>query len=338
MMINTIEEAIGRLRYVQLDTEFPPSQILHMILAGGPSQVIYNVATGRFQPALEFLCTETRTFRNYPIPGGTVKEDPLGRVYFSKGVASFQANEHLNEFLGIFAAAGVSFKSTRVVTDRGNEFTLIDVAQHAARMFKESNDEPSWSLMAFSVHPGISAEWENEAGDTYSVQRILEKACKIPYGQGKCFGTHVLEGIAFAVSRYCLEKDMEPSQLESVWSRAYEYVRGAIRLIRKNQKEDGSIDRCWFREKRVPRTPHEWSEKMKDLASMRYTPAKAIVYPTGHCLDALSSFSLFLNSDRDWINNACYIVAQTIENQWIQLAQKINPVTHAIHALKALGD
>lgn len=338
MMINTIEVAIGRLRYVQLDTEFPPSQILHMILAGGPSQVIYNVASGKFQPALEFLCTETRNISNYPIPGGIVKEDPLGRVYFSKGVPSFLANEHLNEFLGVFAAAGVSFKSTRVVSDGGNEFTLIDVAQHAAKMFRESNDEPSWSLMAFSAYPGVSGEWENEAGETFSVARILEKACQIPYGRGKCFGTHVLEGIAFAVSRYCLEKDIEPSQLEGVWSQAYDYVQGAIRLIRKNQKEDGSIDRCWFRQKRLPRSLYEWKEKLKDLASVRNAPAKAIVYPTGHCLDALSSLSLFLNSDRDWINTACYIVAQTIENQWIQLAHEINPVTHGIHALKTLGD
>jgi hypothetical protein len=338
MMINTIEEAIGRLRYVQLDTEYPPTEILHMILAGGPSQVIYNVGTGRFQPALEFLCTETRKIQNYPIPGGIVKEDPLGRVYFSKGSASFKANEHLNEFLGVFAAAGVNFKSSRVVSDHGNEFTLVDVAEHAARMFKESEDEPSWSLMAFSIHPGISIEWENEAGQMLSVSKILESACKIPYGQGKCFGTHVLEGIAFAVSRYCLERDLEPSQLDGIWFQAYEYVKGAIMLIKKNQKEDGSIDRCWFREKRLPRKLNEWKEKFKDLAAVRYTPAKAIVYPTGHCLDALSSFSLFLTSDRDWINNACYIVAQTIENQWLQLAREINAVAHAIHALKTLGE
>jgi hypothetical protein len=337
-MINTIEEAIGRLRYVQLDTEFAPAQILHMILAGGPSQVLYNVETGRFQPALEFLCTETRRMPNYPIPGGIVKEDASGGVYFSKGAESFPANEYLNEFLGTLASAGVSLKNTRVVSDRGNEFTLIDMAENASKKYVESDQEPSWSLMAFSIHPGVSAEWENEAGEKFSVQRILEKACKIPYGQGKCFGTHVLEGIAFAVSRYCLEKDIEPLQLEGVWAQGYEYVRGAIRLIRKNQKDDGSIDRSWFREQRLPRRIPEWKEKFRDLAGVRYTPAKAIVYPTGHCLDAISSLSLFLNSDREWINTACYIVAQTIENQWLQLAKEISPVTHAIHALKILGE
>jgi hypothetical protein len=338
MMINTIEEAISRLRYVQLDSEFSPRQILHMILAGGPSRMIYNVSKGTFQSALEFLCAETRNIPNYPIPGGIVKEDGDGHLYFTNGPRHFEANEHVNEFLGTFAAAGIGFKTTRVITDKGNEFTLMDMAESATRSHKSSDQEASWSLMTFAVHPGVRAEWENESGEVWSVERILEQVCRLPYGQGSCFGTHVIEGVSFAVSRYCLEKDLEPQQLEGIWRTSFEYLQGAIRLMRANQKDDGSMDRCWFKEKRYPRTWLEWTEEGRDILSRRYTPARAIVYPTGHCLDALSPLSMFLGAERDWINGACYIVAQTIENQWMELAKEISPLTHGIHALKTLGD
>ena len=30
MLIHTIEEAISRLRYIQLDSDFPPSDVAHM--------------------------------------------------------------------------------------------------------------------------------------------------------------------------------------------------------------------------------------------------------------------------------------------------------------------
>ncbi|HSP07872.1 MAG TPA: hypothetical protein VLR94_11890, partial [Acidobacteriota bacterium] len=66
MMIHTIEEAISRLRYVQLDSEYAPSQIAHMILAGGSSQPLYNVFRGEFEPAVEFLCKRTREIASYP--------------------------------------------------------------------------------------------------------------------------------------------------------------------------------------------------------------------------------------------------------------------------------
>lgn len=338
MMIHTIEEAISRLRYVQLDSEFPPAQILHMILAGGSSQPLYNVFRGEFEPALEFLCKGTREIASYPIPGGVVREDH-GRPYFSKGAGRhFPADDRPNEFLGTLAEAGIHFQHTGIVTDRGTEGTLADMADAAMESYTRSDEEQSWSLMLFSVYPGVTKEWKNARGELMNVERILQSVVALPYGAGSCFGTHVIEGISFAVSRFCLEQDVEPSQLEGIWKQAYEKVAGAITLMKRNQKDDGSMDRCWFREKSLPRTRMEWAEKIKDIAARRQNPSKAIVYPTGHCLDAISPLALFVASDQEWIAGATYITAQTIEMQWIQIGREINPLTHAIHALKLIGE
>lgn len=338
MMIHTIEEAISRLRYVQLDSEFAPGDIVHMILAGGSSQRLYNVFRGEFEPAVEFLCRHTREIASYPIPGGVIREEH-GRPFFSKGTGrGFRANERPNEFLGMLAAAGVHLQSTGIVTDRGTEGTLADMADAAIESYALSEEEQSWSLMLFSVYPGVTSEWNNDRGDFQSVERILQAVLALPYGTGSCFGTHMVEGVAFAVSRYCLERDLEPSQLEGTWKQAYEKVAGAIALMKRNQMDDGSIDRCWFRSKSIPRGSREWAEKLKDLVSRRQAPHKAVVYPTGHCLDAISPLALFMSSDQEWLAGATYIVAQTIEMQWIQIGREISPLTHAIHALKMIGE
>jgi hypothetical protein len=59
-----------------------------------------------------------------------------------------------------------------------------------------------------------------------------------------------------------------------------------------------------------------------------------VVFPTGHCLDAISSLSIFLSHDRDWIDSACYILAQSVETHWLEVGRDISPLGHAVHALK----
>jgi len=335
-MINTVEDAIGQIRHIQLDSEHSPEQILHMILAGGVSQSLFNVATGGHQPALQFLCRETRKISHYPVSGGIIKDDEKGRPYFSRGVKDFPANEHQNEFLGMLAASGIFF-GTPVTTEQGREFTLADLADVAMKTHSDSVEEPGWSLMLFSLHPGVTSEWTNERGEIWNVERILRAACKLPFGAGSCFGTHVIEGIAFAVSRYCLERACKPNQLEGVWLEAHDYVAHAANLMGKNQKDDGSIPRCWFKEKKYPRTLKEWRESLLDIVSRRFRRARAIVYPTGHCLDALSPLSMFLVPAHPWIHAACYITADTIQSQWLRIGNELCAVTHAVHALKLLG-
>jgi hypothetical protein len=43
-------------------------------------------------------------------------------------------------------------------------------------------------------------------------------------------------------------------------------------------------------------------------------------------------------TDREWIDSATYLTADTIESRWIPLARQISTLTHAIHALKLLGN
>jgi hypothetical protein len=341
-MIHTIEETITRLRQIQLDSEHSPEQILHMILAGGTSQSIYNIQQGIHQSALEFLCRETGNIRNYPILGGIIHRDQNG-PYFIRGTPHFPVDQHSNQFLGTLAVAGVNFKGTRILTDRGVQGTLADMADRAMKIYRpeisvDLQSEPGWSLMLFSIYAGVEAEWKNNQNQTCTVEDILESACRWPYGAGSCLGTQVVEGIAVAVSRYCLEKDLEPEQLNGVWKRAWNWLQDAIRLLRKNQREDGTIQRCWYKEKPYPRNFREFSEVSRDIVAKRLTPGKAIVYPTGHCLDALSSLSLFLAEDREWIQSASYILAQTVETHWLEVYRDISQLTHAVHALKTFLD
>ena len=318
MIIHTSENAISRLPQVQLDSSFPARDVVHMILAGGPTQTLYNLSTGERQRAVDFLCREA----------GVIEED-------TQGVRFQMDTERLNESLGVFAVSGVHFRGTPIVTTRGNEGTLEDLADSAKKSFQDDPREKSWSLMLFSVYPGLTSEWVNEKGEMQSVERILQAECAKKYGKGHCFGTHRLEGISFAVRRFCLEQDVEPSQLEGVWLEAYQYILGAVESIKKTQRDDGSLQRCWFRKQTFPATPLEWRETLKQVGSFKRRD-ESLVYATGHCLDSISSLAEFLRDDHEWMQNACYILAQTIETRWTAIGRKIGPLTHAIHALKLL--
>ncbi len=319
MIIHTSENAISRLPQVQPDTSFPARDIVHMILAGGPTQTLYNLSTGERQRAVDFLCREA----------GVIEEDAQGPHFV------MDRTERLNESLGVFAVAGIRFAGTPMMTVRGNEGTLEDLADSAKKTFQEDPREKSWSLMLFSVSPGVTSEWVNRNGELQSVERILQAECAKKYGKGHCFGTHRLEGISFALRRFCLDQDVEPSQLTGVWRDAYEYIQGAVQLIKKTQRDDGSLQRCWFRKQSIPATPLEWRETLKEVGAFKRRD-ESVVYATGHCLDAISSLAEFLHEDDEWIQNACYILAQTIETHWTAIGRKIGPLTHAIHALKLL--
>jgi hypothetical protein len=318
MIIHTSENAISRLPQVQLDSSFPARDIVHMILAGGPNLTLYNVLTGERQRAVDFLCREA----------GVIAED-------TRGLRFLMDTERLNESLGVFAVAGVHFRGIPVVTTQGNEGMLADLAESAQKSFQEDPREKSWSLMLFSVYPGVTSEWVNQKGELQSVERILQSECDKKYGKGHCFGTHRLEGISFALRRFCLEQDVEPSQLTGVWLDAYQYIQGAVQLINKTQRDDGSLQRCWFRKQPFPATPLEWRETLKQVGYFKRRD-ESLVYATGHCLDAISSLAEFLPDDREWMQNACYILAQTIEAHWTAVGRKIGPLTHAIHALQLL--
>ncbi len=321
MIIHTSEIAISRLPQVQLDSAFPLRDIVHMVLAGGPSQTLYNLSTGMHQRALEYLCCDA---------DGAILEDVRGRPYFSADRA-----DRLHESLGVFAVAGVHFERTPIMTSNGQEGTMGDLVEAAAKSFKQDSREKSWCLMLFSIHPGVTAEWLNDKGELQSVERILKAESASPYGNGCCFGTHRLEGIAFAIRRFCLENDLEPSQLKSVWLEGYEYLQGATQLIKRNQRDDGSLQRSWFRKAPFPTDLLELREVFKDVAPFQQRDT-AVVYATGHCLDAISPIAEFLPDEQEWMQRACYILAQTIEASWTSVGRNIGPLTHAIHALKLL--
>ena len=322
MIIHTSEIAISKLPQVQLDSSFPLRDVVHMVLAGGPSQTLYNLETGMHQRAVEYLCRDAQ---------GAIGEDKRGNPYFV-----LDQTNRLNESLGIFSVAGVRFDRVEIVTSRGNQGTLQDIADAAMSSYREDSREKSWSLMLFSVYPGIQEEWHNDGGELQSVERILKAESARPFGDGCCFGTHRLEGIAFALRRFCLENDVEPSQLDGVWLDAYQYLQDAIQLIKSHQRDDGSLQRAWFRKKKIPTGPLELREVLKDVASVHHRDA-ALVYVTGHCLDAISPLAEFLPDEQEWIQRACYILAQTIENHWTKIGRDIGPLTHAIHGLKLLA-
>jgi hypothetical protein len=322
MIIHTSEQAISRLPQVQLDSSFSAREIVHMILAGGPSLTLYNLSTGVHQRAVDYFCRDS----------GFVQQDSGGAPAFTADLIP----QRTNECLGVLAVANIHFGNTPVITSTGNEATLEDLAEAAMKRFHLTAQENSWSLMLFSVHPGVKQSWVNARGESVSVEEILKTECSYGYGNGACFGTHRLEGIAFALRRFCLEEDIEPAQLRGTWATAYEYVQGAIARMRANQRDDGSISKSWFLKKSFPVSSLEWRYKISDLSLLRFHPNEAIVYPTGHCLDALSPIMELFPSDRDWLASACYILAQTIETGWHEIGRKISALTHAIHALKAL--
>jgi hypothetical protein len=335
-----MDKAIDLVKKLELTTSHHPWEIQHGILANG---VEYKISDpwGNKIDALNFLLRGTNV-EWYPIKGGIVREDESGYPYFIEKGNGLEAEIHQNLFLGEFSTIGLDLDSTTVMTNLGNEYTLRKLLERAMLhtfpdKLRESKEEPTWLLTSFARYIPTGS-WKNIKGEEVSLENIVAYTNELELGYGSCFGTHVMEGTAVALTKYMEKTEITPSKFKSPWREAHERLQLGIQLVKRVQREDGSIPRLWFKSNPIPRNLKEFKLAIEQFIGASFLRPREILYATGHTLDWLIQYLPPEILSQDWVVSTADITARTIVGFFHKFSKEVSPLTHAAHALKIYKD
>lgn len=335
-----VDKAIDLVKELRLTTNHHPWEIQHGILANGSDYKISD-PLGNGINALDFLLHGTNV-EWYPIKGGIIREDEDGFPYFIEKENGLEAEIHQNLFLGEFSTIGLDLDSTTIVTNLGNKYSLRKMLERAMlhtfldKLMKHK-EEPSWLLTSFARHLPMDS-WKNINGEEISLEGIVAYTNELELGFGSCFGTHVMEGIAVAVTKYMEKTGTTPPKLQSPWREAYERLELGVQLIKKLQRSDGSIPRLWFKSNPIPKNLREFKLAIEQITGAALLRPREILYATGHTLDWLVQYLPRKILTQDWVIRVVNVTAKTIVESFHKFSKEVSPLTHAAHALKTYRD
>lgn len=146
---------------------------------------------------------------------------------------------HAGQFLMIMAYARVP-QNYGLKID-GRDFTIADVVQHE-QLTCQAGTELSFKLLALVHYLGPDATWQNQAGELWSIERLIAEELKQPVIGTACGGTHRMCGFGYAVRK----RELRAQPMTGDWARAQKFVREYVDYTYKLQNSDGSFSSNWF--------------------------------------------------------------------------------------------
>ena len=215
-------------------TDHTPGQMMHGLL--GLRQDFLINHNGQTINGLEWMQTGPM-FKNEPwfqktSHGG--RAHPFNHPYWFEG--------HINQSLAILAMCNLPL-DTQFGTPQG-PITMRDMLKNA-QMTANAREEVTWTLWALATYLPSDAEWINEKGERWSIERLvlLETGKQVGGPTSPCGGTHGLFALARARNVYM--KTGKP--LRGVWAQADQKIQKYIRTIQSQLNKDGSLSSNFFR-------------------------------------------------------------------------------------------
>ncbi len=147
---------------------------------------------------------------------------------------------HINQFLAILSMSGLSLDH-EFGTANGR-ITMRDMLTNAQKTVNEK-EEITWTLWALSRYLPPEAQWRNNKGESWSIERLVKMQTDKPLQGAPCGGTHGLFALAHARNVY-LRKGIP---LRGVWLESEHKIRKYIYTARTQQNSDGSLSSNFFR-------------------------------------------------------------------------------------------
>ncbi len=300
-------------RYPVDANKLRPWSIMHGLIAYGPRSL--TLVNGQPVNCVEYLCANGAG-------------DGMQILYLENGKLKTRLGPgvqgHEGQLLAILAQAGTP--ADQPLTVDGQQFTLQDLIEYEMRGCR-SGTELTFKLIALAHYLEPDAIWQNDDGETWTMERLIREELAEPLIAGACGGTHRLMALSFAVQQR-VKRDLP---LEGEWYRADAYVSAVQGIVfNKYQNSDGSFSTLFFKarenhpdlNRRAYATGHivEWlaySLPEERLHDQRMTAAvdflldlmltapdhKVDVGPRGHALHALQLYERrAFGSSSDWAN------------------------------------
>jgi len=276
-----------------------PWGIMHAIVAFGvDAQVLRDGPHGPPVTAIGWLCYNGRG---------------RGKQLFRRSGNQFELNKgpgvegHDGQFLAILAQAHVMVDYPIRVDGKG--FTVADLVEYEKRTCLPGT-ELTFKLIGLAHYLDTRATWQNQRGETWSIQRLIRGELAQPIRGAACGGSHRLMGLSYAVA----QRARQGQPMVGEFRRAQIFVRDYQRDTLSLQNRDGSFSTAWFQgrenraddDRKLWTTGHmlEWMVfSLPDEALTDPPIVRAVAYLTG---------LLLREPNHDW---------------------QIGPLGHALHAL-----
>ena len=297
----TVDVTSRRLLSTDLHT---PWQMMHGLL--GLRQDFVMMHQGGQVSGLEWI-KEGQTFENEhwfekTRHGG--RAHPYSRPYAFEG--------HANQCVAILSMCGVDLDQ-QFGTATG-PITMRDMIKHA-QMTVSEKDEPTWTLWALSRYLPPNAQWQNEKGEFWSIEKLVQQQTAKPMMGAPCGGTHSLFALAHARNVYL----RQGKPLRGVWLQAEYKIRQHINTARMQTNSDGSLSSNYFRGR------HYDPDFNKRMASV------------GHVLEFLMIALPQEELNSRWVRQAIETVARDLMNNR-KAYVKCSPLYHTVNALNIYLD
>lgn len=227
-----------------------PWGVMHNTLAWGASgEILIN---GKRQNSITSLC------QNVTMKKVKLLEVKHGKLIPREGPG---LQGHPGQLLAVLAQNHIS--DQQPIQFQGHEFTVADLIEYE-KATCEAKVELTFKLLSLCHYLGTDAEWENQSGEKWSVERLLREELAQPINHVTCGGTHRLMAIGLAVGK----RQQEALPIEGVWETAATYLTDYHEYALSLFNPDGSFSTEWFErrgaaydlQKRLQTTGHvmEW--------------------------------------------------------------------------------
>ncbi|MCH2203142.1 MAG: hypothetical protein MK102_14315 [Fuerstiella sp.] len=304
-LIQLTEDAVDSTRRRLLSTDInTPWQIMHGLLALRRNFEIRK--NGQIVSGLDWVSAGPKFkgeawFEKTPHGG---RAHPYSRPWAFEG--------HANQFLAILSMSALPLDHEFMTPD--GPITIADMVEHAQKSIS-TKDEPTWTLWALSRYLSPDATWRNNAGENWSIERLVSIQTEKPLKGTACGGTHGMFALAHARNVYL--RSGKP--LRGVWLDAEYKIRRQINTARIQQNSNGMLSSNYFRGREYK---HDFNKRMASA---------------GHILEFLM---LSLPQDElpeTWVRRAVDATARDlIKNRKAEV--RCSPLYHAVNGLNIYLD
>ena len=286
-------------RYLKANVH-SPWQIFHGILA---MKRDFQLKLGDEKVnALQWIATSEPRFDNQPL---LLKTAHGGKFHSFTRPWAFEG--HPSQFLALMSQSDLppdySFKV-------GNEqITVADMVQNTMKEVN-SKEEVTWVLWALQHHLKPNAQWVNQFGEPWSIEKLVQIETVAPVNGAACGGNHRL----FALTRTRDKHLKLGGKLDGVWAQADLKIRQHVELARQLQNSDGSFSSKFYEAPGIT----------NDL-NVRFNT-------TGHTMEFLSIGLSDKRLNEPWVRNAVSLLSRELV-QFRQREIDCGPLYHSLNSL-----
>jgi hypothetical protein len=306
---------LGTIRgKLHLDEDMSLSYLLHWLRVFGDGRAD-GPESGAAGKALADLLDTRRLERRFRGPSSLV-ETPYGARYLTANPAAPKGSEpgralHAYQALAVFGQIGVP--SSRALRISGERHVVGDLLRDCMLNFqaRESRDaEVEWAAEALALYLPPERSWRNRWGEEVGFDAIARFLMGRDAARCACQGTHLLAALAAILQAHEAHAILDPRVERQVTAR----FSSIGRLLRENQRADGSWDIDWAGTAPTPYDPEPWHP----------------VLITGHLAEFQALLPTPCRVPDDCLERAlAYLERAVLEADAAEIAEHYCPYSHA---------